>query len=215
MGLLDRLRRLLGDDGGENGTDRGSRADTPRDSRATGERTTPTDRPRAANGAPGGDDGAGTDGRPGTTVEGDPATASDGPPETSTDAGAAGGGDGAAGVDGDPADRGTNAGRADEAPVAVAVGDDPEAFREQAEELAEFWEAYDLDFSPASLARLDRLLADQSDEAGRMRIELEDGRTATVVPIAASTACYFASVLVRSYGAAWVADDDYGWAVAC
>ncbi len=207
MGLLDRLRRLLGSD---DEADHGSPADTARDTRTAGERTTPVDRSSSTGTGPGADDGPGASGRPGTTVDHDPAASGE-TPDTSTDAGDAGRDDGAAD---DGGARTTDAGRVGEAPVAEAVGDDPAAFREQAEELAAFWDDYELDFSPASLARLDELLADQSGETGRMRIELDDGRTATVVPIAASTACYFASVLVRSYGAAWVEDEDYRWAVA-
>ncbi len=204
MGLFDRLRRLFGgDDEGDGGSD--PRADTTRDTPEGNGRTAPTDRRSSTTG-----EDPDADRRPGTTVDHDATGPSSEPPDTSTDVD---GPDGP-GEDGASGDRETSGGQVGEAPVAEAVGDDPEAFREQATELAAFWEAYDLDFSPASLAHLDELLADQADDAGRMRIELDDGRAATVVPIAASTACYFASVLVRSYDAAWVEDEDYRWAVA-
>jgi hypothetical protein len=108
----------------------------------------------------------------------------------------------------------TDGGQPDRAPIAAAVGDDPAAFREQARELAEVWTEYGLDFSPASLPQLDQLLADRAADADRMRVELDDGRTATVAPIAASVACYFAEVFLRAYDARWVEDEDYRWALA-
>jgi hypothetical protein len=97
------------------------------------------------------------------------------------------------------------------APRAAAVGDDPAAFREQAREFAGRHDG--LDFSPASLARLDELVADEN-EPEWARIELDDGRETTVAPLATAAACYFAAVLVRAYGAEWVADEDYRWALS-
>ncbi|PSQ56142.1 hypothetical protein BRD18_09130, partial [Halobacteriales archaeon SW_7_71_33] len=106
----------------------------------------------------------------------------------------------------------TDGGTGERAPRAAAVGDDPEAFHEQAREFAGRHGAAGLDFSPASLARLDELVADEEPEW--TTVELEDGREATVAPLAAAAACYFAAVLVRSYDAGWVADEDYRWALS-
>ena len=78
----------------------------------------------------------------------------------------------------------TDGGTGERAPRAAAVGDDPEAFHEQAREFAGRHGAVGLDFSPASLARLDELVADEEPEW--TTVELEDGREATVAPLAAA-----------------------------
>ncbi len=206
MGLLDRLRRLLGGDDAE-----GEVADRRPGDRAVTETGADTDGDRDAT--PSRDDRATDSGADAGTGGGDESAA------TGTDDGATDRREGpgeSADDDGDGRDenRGGDGPGGGSAPVARAVGDDPAAFREQATELADFWGSYDLDFTPASLPRLDALLADQRESAGHMRVELDDGRTATVAPIAASTACYFAETMRRAYDADWVADEDYRWALA-
>lgn len=226
MGLLDRLRRLLGADDGRDG----ERADA--GAATAGESDGDTLDPHAGRTYPSAETAA---------RAADPDDGEDGPDEaepsaaTRERAAAVGrvagengeNGDGAVGTRADDGDTqigtrtddgelriGADGGTPGEAPIAEAVGDDPDAFHEQAAELAEFWDEYDLDFTPASLPQLDQLLADQADSAGRMRVELDDGRTATVAPIAASTACYFAEVFCRAYDARWAEDEDYRWALA-
>lgn len=98
-------------------------------------------------------------------------------------------------------------------PPGALVANDRGELRDEAEELAEFWSEFDLDFTPASIPRLDELFATQQDRANYLRIELEDGRTGVMAPMASAPACYFGETLVRTYGADWTFDEDFGWAL--
>jgi hypothetical protein len=72
----------------------------------------------------------------------------------------------------------------------------------RAEAFAGRWPDYDLDFSPASLARLDDLAATEFERfTGRERASGELVETATAF------AAYFGEVLRREHDAAWVDDD--------
>ncbi|SFR87780.1 hypothetical protein SAMN05216559_0405 [Halomicrobium zhouii] len=81
--------------------------------------------------------------------------------------------------------------------------------REAAEELADGWPSRDLDFTPASLPRLDTFVEDQWD--GRFRASSLADRTVdhedTGDPLA-QLGTYYAEVLVRWLDGEWVATDD-------
>lgn len=92
------------------------------------------------------------------------------------------------------------------------MGGGPAGFAEEAEDFVEFWGEYDLDYSPASLPRLDEFMASQQERANYLRVETDDGSEVTFAPIASSAACYFGEMLVRNYDAAWI-NESGGWAV--
>lgn len=71
---------------------------------------------------------------------------------------------------------------------------------EAAEALAAQWPAYDLDFSPASLSRLDELLDAELSPSQHTIYEFRLG-------------AYLGEVLVRTHGARWTPTDEAGWVV--
>jgi hypothetical protein len=99
-----------------------------------------------------------------------------------------------------------------EGPVAEVVGDGPEGFRAEAEDLVGYWSGYDLDYRPPSLARLDSLTERQCVRSDYVRTETDAGEAVAFRPAAAGSACYFGEVLVRAYGGTWTESAD-GWAV--
>lgn len=101
----------------------------------------------------------------------------------------------------------------DQVSPGVVIADRSDELRAEAEEVTEFWDEYDLDFTPASFASLDAVFASQQANANYLQIELEDGRTGTLAPLASSPACYFGETMVRTYAATWVFDEDFGWAL--
>ncbi|MFB6164023.1 MAG: hypothetical protein ABEJ31_02595 [Haloarculaceae archaeon] len=129
--------------------------------------------------------------------------------ESAADAGGAETGDEATVTDvADELDVGDPAGRGD---AVGATGDGgagglaPADLRDDAAAFAATWPGYDLDFSPASLARLDRLVADeyvaQNDPAALESIA--DAEPSFLAARAAEAGGYFADVLVREFGGEW------------
>jgi hypothetical protein len=101
-----------------------------------------------------------------------------------------------------------------EASQAAAEQEKPQS--SAATELAEFWSEYDLDFSPASLARLDDLV-DSQWESERFR-EAELGGEGhvddlTFTALVEQLGSYYGEVLVRTLDAGWVEHDQLGTAV--
>lgn len=97
-------------------------------------------------------------------------------------------------------------------PVADVVGGCPAGFRAEAEDLVAYWSAYDLDYRPSSLVRLDSLTARQRARSDYVRAETDAGESVAFRPAAAGSACYFGEVLVRAHGGEWTNGDD-GWRV--
>ncbi|QSG06421.1 hypothetical protein [Halapricum desulfuricans] len=95
--------------------------------------------------------------------------------------------------------------------------EDPRAeFVEAATELADFWGEYELDFSLASLARLDDLVAEQWDAERFEDVEFgADGYDARVyTETATQLGSYFGEVLVRRHDAVWQQETGTGWTVS-
>jgi hypothetical protein len=105
---------------------------------------------------------------------------------------------------------------ADRSPVTSSVGDavdgGPDGFRDEAAAFVDFWAEYDLDYTPASLPRLDDYIGAQQESANHVRVETDDGSEVTFAPLASSAACYYGEPLVRNYDAEWVREGG-GWAV--
>jgi len=79
-----------------------------------------------------------------------------------------------------------------------------------AEELAEFWDDYDLNFSPRSLARLDELADSEWDTDRFEDTELggEDMDSGMYTELVKQLGSYYGEVLVRSLDAEWTRRDD-------
>jgi cytochrome c5 len=128
----------------------------------------------------------------------------DGPPSAATDAGSA-----SVGANGDVSATTDEAvpsvADAEELPAAdvavVDAGEDVPPPRPAAEALAAQWPSYHLDFSPASLARLDAFVEGEVAADQRETLGFRLG-------------AYLGEVFVRSYDAEWVERDDEGWVVA-
>jgi hypothetical protein len=90
----------------------------------------------------------------------------------------------------------------------AGVETSPDAFALAAESLAARWPTYDLAFSPASLARLDDLVADAWAGGDATDVTGADD-TDPVVAFGA----YLGETLVRSTDAAWVETEPDHWAV--
>ena len=101
----------------------------------------------------------------------------------------------------------------DEAPPGEIFADSREELREEATDFTEFWSEHDLDFTPASVARLDEMFATQYERANVMQVETEEGRVGQFAPIACGAAAYFGETIVRNYDAQWLFDEDFGWAL--
>ncbi|AWB28133.1 hypothetical protein [Halococcoides cellulosivorans] len=102
--------------------------------------------------------------------------------------------------------------------IAEALGttEFPGRFREEAEDLATFWAEHDLDYSPASLARLDGFVDEQWDSErfadatfGGSGYDAE-----AFTGIVAQVGSYAGEVLVRHESGTWVEAGETGWAVA-
>lgn len=80
----------------------------------------------------------------------------------------------------------------------------------RAEELADFWNGYDLNFSPRSLARLDELADDEWDEDRFRDTELggSDMDSGMYTELVKQLGSYYGEVLVRSLDAKWTRRDD-------
>jgi hypothetical protein len=84
-----------------------------------------------------------------------------------------------------------------------------ERFRAGAEDLADRWPDYDLDFSTASLERLEELLADELEDGRFDDVELgdeTDGDSLLLTAHAVGVGGYLAEVLRREHDADWVTD---------
>ncbi|QSG12737.1 Uncharacterized protein HSBGL_2332 [Halapricum desulfuricans] len=95
--------------------------------------------------------------------------------------------------------------------------DDPRVeFVDAATELADFWGEYELDFSLASLTRLDDLVAEQWDAERFETIEFgDDSYDAKVyTETATQLGSYFGEVLVRRHDAVWQQETGTGWTVS-
>lgn len=119
-----------------------------------------------------------------------------------------------------PADAGREAPSADtdaSVSMAEALGttDFPERFREEATDLAAFWAEHDLDYSPASLARLDGFVDDQWDNERFAEVSFGgSGYDAEAFTgIVTQVGSYAGEVLVRNESARWVEGGETGWAV--
>lgn len=94
----------------------------------------------------------------------------------------------------------------------------PARFEREAAELADFWSEHDLDFTPASLERLDDFV-DRQWEKDRFRdVETADDGVhvdeLAFQGIVVQLGSYFGETLVRTHeGASWADDEDFGWAV--
>ncbi|AQL42939.1 hypothetical protein BV210_09515 [Halorientalis sp. IM1011] len=79
-----------------------------------------------------------------------------------------------------------------------------------AEELAEFWDGYDLNFAPRSLARLDELADSEWDTDRFEDTELggEDMDSGMYTELVKQLGSYYGEVLVRSLDAEWTRRDD-------
>ena len=88
---------------------------------------------------------------------------------------------------------------------------DAEPLTDRARDLAEAWPAYDLDFSPASLERLDRIAEEEYERVTRAA----DVEEAAVVTESRAFASYFGEVLRRNHDAGWVTGEEYTVAVDC
>ncbi|MFB6083395.1 MAG: hypothetical protein ABEJ94_04035 [Halorientalis sp.] len=79
-----------------------------------------------------------------------------------------------------------------------------------AEELAGFWDGYDLDFSPRSLTRLDELADTEWDDDRFRDAELggEDMDSGMYTELVKQLGSYYGEVLVRSLDAEWTRRDD-------
>jgi hypothetical protein len=82
-------------------------------------------------------------------------------------------------------------------------------FTGRAEEFAAAWPAYELDFSPGSLERLDTIAEEEYQRVTRAA----DVEEAAVVTESHGFASYFGEVLRRNHDAGWVADEEYTVAV--
>ncbi|MFC6756515.1 hypothetical protein ACFQER_07195 [Halomicroarcula sp. GCM10025894] len=106
-----------------------------------------------------------------------------------------------------------NATRGERVPFGALAATSRPELRENAEEFAEFWSEYELDFTPSSIPAVDELFATQQDRANYLSIDLGDGYEGAVAPMASEPACYFGEVMVRNYDAEWTFDEDFGWAL--
>ncbi|WP_424017270.1 hypothetical protein ACOZ4N_15490 [Halorientalis pallida] len=79
-----------------------------------------------------------------------------------------------------------------------------------AEELAEFWDGYDLNFSPRSLARLDELADSEWDDDRFADAELgaSDMDSGMFTELVKQLGSYYGETLVRSLDAEWTRRDD-------
>ncbi|MFB6180065.1 MAG: hypothetical protein ABEI77_10115 [Halorientalis sp.] len=78
-------------------------------------------------------------------------------------------------------------------------------FRPPAEEFAAFWDAYDLDFSPVSLARLDVLVDSEwaDDEFEDIEAGGQSMDAKMYTELVKQLGCYYGEVLVRELDATW------------
>lgn len=106
-------------------------------------------------------------------------------------------------------------GDAEPAEEPVAGEDLRGEFRERAAELAEAHPDADLDFSAASLSRLDALADEAWDKERFVDAEWagKDDRSREFSAVVLRLGAYFGEVLVREEDAAWVDDEDLGAAV--
>ncbi|WP_136717514.1 hypothetical protein [Halorientalis salina] len=83
-------------------------------------------------------------------------------------------------------------------------------FRPDAEEFAAFWDAYDLDFSAVSLARLDVLVESEwaDDEFDGVEAGGEDMDSKMYTELLKQLGCYYGEVLVRELDAEWTRRSD-------
>ena len=219
MGLLDTIRSVLGARESESAESEPPADDEsgaePADSSASGAPDLPTESSASESGPTGkSDDTAGGDTAEDTTSDDESGfdhltteTINDGPDMA----------DDAAGLiteaetdDSDPNGEATDA--ADTIP-----DDDPRVeFVEAADELAEFWGEYDLDFALESLTRLDDLVAEQWDAERFEDIGFgDDGYDAEVyTETATQLGSYFGEVLVRQHDGTWQQETGTGWTVA-
>lgn len=105
----------------------------------------------------------------------------------------------------------------DASAVGTIPDDDPRIeFVEAADELAEFWGEYDLDFALESLTRLDDLVDEQWDPDRFEDVEFgDDGYDAEVyTETATQLGSYFGEVLVRQHDGTWQQETATGWTVA-
>lgn len=88
-------------------------------------------------------------------------------------------------------------------------------YTEQAEELSEFWSEYDLDFTPASLDRLDDLVDAQWEKERFTDVDFggDDFDSAAFSGIVVQLGSYLGEVLVRNLDAEWADTEAFGPAV--
>lgn len=84
-----------------------------------------------------------------------------------------------------------------------------------AEEVAAYWDDYDLDHSPASLARLDALVDEEWDKVRfrTARFGDHDADSHVYTELVRNFGSYYGEVLVRNFDAEWTADPDLGTVV--
>lgn len=117
------------------------------------------------------------------------------------------------GARGDPDEAAETGGAVAEPGAAVSVefkhDGDTEPLTARARELSEAWPGYDLDFSPESLERLDRIAEEEYERVTRAA----DVEEAAVVSESHAFASYFGEVLRRNHDAGWVTGEEYTVAV--
>ncbi|MBX0286486.1 hypothetical protein EGH22_09115 [Halomicroarcula sp. F28] len=106
-----------------------------------------------------------------------------------------------------------NATRDERVPFGALAATNRAELHENAEEFAEFWSEYELDFTPSSIPDVDAMVATQQERANYLSIDLGDGYEGAVAPMASEPAAYFGEVMVRNYDAEWTFDEDFGWAL--
>jgi hypothetical protein len=84
-----------------------------------------------------------------------------------------------------------------------------------AEEVAAFWPSFELDFSPASLARLDDLVDAEWDKTRfrTARFGDKDPDSHVYTELVRNFGSYYGEVLVRNFDAEWTSDPDLGTVV--
>jgi hypothetical protein len=87
--------------------------------------------------------------------------------------------------------------------------DPPESFRVAAEECADYWDDYPLDFTPASLRHLDSLVDLHYDGDATTT----DSDPATLSGVAVQFGSYFGETLVRAHDGTWQ-QGRVNWSVA-
>jgi hypothetical protein len=88
-------------------------------------------------------------------------------------------------------------------------------FVDDAEQLADHFDDYRLDFTPDSLARLDGFVDGQwdADRFAEATFEGDDSDSRVFSGLVVQLGAYLGEVLVRNHEAVWVDDDDFGAAV--